>query len=45
MNDLDEALHNFINKDDKMAFHSVLQYNLEETRVSSLSIYQVDRIE
>nr|GEW64949.1 double-strand break repair protein MRE11 [Tanacetum cinerariifolium] len=32
VNDLDEALHNFINKDDKMAFHSCLQYNLEETR-------------
>lgn len=34
VNDLDEALHNFVNKDDKMAFYSCLQYNLEETRVS-----------
>lgn len=32
VNDLDEALHNFIHKDDKMAFYSCLQYNLEETR-------------
>lgn len=32
VNDLDEALHNFVNKDDRMAFHSCLQYNLEETR-------------
>ncbi|KAL6574959.1 meiotic recombination [Orobanche minor] len=32
VNDLDVALHNFVNKDDKMAFHSCLQYNLEETR-------------
>ncbi|CAI9303673.1 unnamed protein product [Lactuca saligna] len=32
VNDLDEALHNFVNKDDKMAFYSCLQYNLEETR-------------
>lgn len=32
VNDLDEALHNFVNKDDKTAFHSCLQYNLEETR-------------
>ena len=34
VNDLDVALHNFVNKDDKMAFYSCLQYNLEETRVS-----------
>ncbi|KAL0410072.1 UNVERIFIED_CONTAM: Double-strand break repair protein MRE11 [Sesamum latifolium] len=32
VNDLDVALHNFVNKDDKMAFYSCLQYNLEETR-------------
>ncbi|CAA0837870.1 Double-strand break repair protein MRE11 [Striga hermonthica] len=32
VNDLDVALHNFVSKDDKMAFHSCLQYNLEETR-------------
>ena len=38
VNDLDVALHNFVNKDDKMAFYSCVQYNLEETRVST-SIY------
>ncbi|XP_057777830.1 double-strand break repair protein MRE11 isoform X2 [Salvia miltiorrhiza] len=32
VNDLDDALHNFINKDDKMAFYACLKYNLEETR-------------
>ncbi|KAJ9551402.1 hypothetical protein OSB04_015447 [Centaurea solstitialis] len=32
VNDLDEALHNFVNKDDKMAFQACLQYNLDETR-------------
>lgn len=32
VNDLDVALHNFVNKDDKTAFYSCLQYNLEETR-------------
>ncbi|XP_073033136.1 double-strand break repair protein MRE11 isoform X2 [Primulina eburnea] len=32
VSDLDVALHNFVNKDDKMAFYSCLQYNLEETR-------------
>lgn len=37
VNDLDVALHNFVNKDDKMAFYSCVQYNLEETRVSSSS--------
>ena len=36
VNDLDDALHSFINKDDKMAFYSCLKYNLEETRVSDL---------
>lgn len=36
VNDLDVALHNFVNKDDKTAFYSCLQYNLEETRVSTL---------
>lgn len=35
VNDLDVALHNFVNKDDKMAFYSCVQYNLEETRVST----------
>ncbi|KAJ0953687.1 putative mre11, DNA-binding, metallo-dependent phosphatase, mre11, DNA-binding domain superfamily [Helianthus annuus] len=32
VNDLDEALQNFINKDDRMAFYTCLQYNIEETR-------------
>ncbi|EXB89636.1 Double-strand break repair protein MRE11 [Morus notabilis] len=32
VNDLDVALHNFVNKDDKMAFFSCIQYNLQETR-------------
>nr|XP_043628372.1 double-strand break repair protein MRE11 [Erigeron canadensis] len=31
VNDLDEALHNFVNKDDRNAFYSCLKYNLEET--------------
>jgi double-strand break repair protein MRE11 len=33
VDDLDIALHDFVNKDDKMAFYSCLQRNLEETRV------------
>lgn len=32
VNDLDIALHDFVNKDDKMAFYSCLQYNLQETK-------------
>ncbi|XP_021905827.1 double-strand break repair protein MRE11 isoform X2 [Carica papaya] len=32
VNDLDVALHNFVNKDDKLAFYSCVQYNIEETR-------------
>ncbi|CAH2069999.1 unnamed protein product [Thlaspi arvense] len=32
VNDLDVALHNFVNKDDKLAFYSCVQYNLQETR-------------
>ncbi|GAV85353.1 Metallophos domain-containing protein/Mre11_DNA_bind domain-containing protein [Cephalotus follicularis] len=32
VDDLDLALHNFVNKDDKLAFYSCLKYNLEETR-------------
>ncbi|KAK8676847.1 hypothetical protein V6N13_142408 [Hibiscus sabdariffa] len=32
VNDLDVALHNFVNKDDRLAFYNCLQYNLEETR-------------
>lgn len=35
VNDLDVALHNFVNKDDKMAFYSCVQYNIKETRVST----------
>lgn len=40
VNDLDVALHNFVNKDDKMAFYACLKYNLEETRVSCSCIIQ-----
>lgn len=36
VNDLDIALQNFVNKDDKMAFYSCVKYNIEETRVSTL---------
>ncbi|GMJ10227.1 ARABIDOPSIS MEIOTIC RECOMBINATION 11, MEIOTIC RECOMBINATION 11 [Hibiscus trionum] len=32
VNDLDVALQNFVNKDDKLAFFNCVQYNLEETR-------------
>ncbi|CAJ1957025.1 unnamed protein product [Sphenostylis stenocarpa] len=32
VNDLDIALQNFVNKDDKMAFYSCVQYNIQETR-------------
>ncbi|KAE8680165.1 gamma-glutamyl hydrolase [Hibiscus syriacus] len=32
VNDLDVALQNFVNKDDKLAFYNCVQYNLEETR-------------
>ncbi|KAI4333730.1 hypothetical protein L6164_018500 [Bauhinia variegata] len=32
VNNLDIALRNLVNKDDKMAFYSSVQYNLEETR-------------
>ncbi|CAA6675290.1 unnamed protein product [Spirodela intermedia] len=32
VNDLDIALHDFVNKDDKMAFYSCLQHTLEDTR-------------
>ena len=30
VNDLDVALHESVNKDDKLVFHSCLQHNLEE---------------
>ncbi|RVW93085.1 Double-strand break repair protein MRE11 [Vitis vinifera] len=39
VNDLDVALHNFVNKDDKMAFYSCVQYNLEETRILCLCVH------
>ncbi|ESW21624.1 hypothetical protein PHAVU_005G085700 [Phaseolus vulgaris] len=32
VNDLDIALQNFVNKDDKLAFYSCVQYNIQETR-------------
>ncbi|KAK5844607.1 hypothetical protein PVK06_000747 [Gossypium arboreum] len=32
VNDLDVALHNFVNKDEKLAFYNCVQYNFEETR-------------
>ncbi|CAI0375851.1 unnamed protein product [Linum tenue] len=32
VNDLDVALHNFVNKDDKMAFYTCVQHNIQETR-------------
>lgn len=32
--DLDNALHEFVSKDNKMAFFSCVRQNLEETRVS-----------
>lgn len=31
--ELGEALHAFVNKDDKQAFHLCVQHNLDETRV------------
>ncbi|KAH7433647.1 hypothetical protein KP509_07G079200 [Ceratopteris richardii] len=33
VNDLDIALHEFVNKDDRQAFYDCVQHNLEETRV------------
>ncbi|RVW86456.1 Double-strand break repair protein MRE11 [Vitis vinifera] len=41
VNDVDLALHNFVNKDDKMSFYSCVQYNLEETheRVKERSVH------
>jgi hypothetical protein len=36
VNDLDVALHEFVNKDDKQAFYACVQHNLEETRVCIL---------
>lgn len=41
VNDLDVALHNFVNKEDHRAFYNCLQYNLDETRVSSLSVNHI----
>ncbi|KAF7836778.1 double-strand break repair protein MRE11 [Senna tora] len=42
VNDLDIALHNFVNKDDKMAFYSCVKYNLEETRCFPLDLETED---
>jgi hypothetical protein len=39
VNDLDIALHNFVNKDDKMAFYTCVQYNIDETRVRFFMIF------
>ncbi|WVY99968.1 hypothetical protein V8G54_026038 [Vigna mungo] len=36
VNDLDIALQNFVNKDEKMAFYTCVQYNIQETRVKLL---------
>lgn len=33
LSDLDVALHDFVNKDEKLAFYSCVQHNIEETRV------------
>ena len=35
VNDLDIALHEFVDKDDKLAFHACVHRNLDETRVSN----------
>ncbi|KAK9089480.1 hypothetical protein Scep_028562 [Stephania cephalantha] len=45
VNDLDVALHEFVNKDDKMAFYTCLKYNLEETRerVKERSVLSKDK--
>lgn len=32
LSDLDVALHDFVNKDEKLAFYSCVQHNIEETR-------------
>lgn len=41
VNDLDVALHNFVNKDDKLAFYSCVQYNLQETRVCTFILLTI----
>jgi len=41
VNDLDVALHNFVNKDDKLAFYSCVQYNLQETRVCTIFYFTI----
>uniref|UniRef100_A0A1D1XIV7 Double-strand break repair protein n=1 Tax=Anthurium amnicola TaxID=1678845 RepID=A0A1D1XIV7_9ARAE len=45
VNDLDIALHEFVNKDDKMAFYSCLQHNLDETRNKLTGEADTSRIE
>ncbi|XP_010443002.1 PREDICTED: double-strand break repair protein MRE11-like [Camelina sativa] len=45
VNDLDVALHNFVNKDDKLAFYSCVQYNLQETRVKLAKDSDAQKIE
>ncbi|PAN40322.1 hypothetical protein PAHAL_7G306300 [Panicum hallii] len=45
VDDLDIALHDFVNKDDKMAFYSCLQRNLEETRSKLSSEADQSKIE
>ncbi|KAL3733767.1 hypothetical protein ACJRO7_023174 [Eucalyptus globulus] len=39
VNDLDKALHEFVKRDDKMAFYSCVQLNLEETRESIIPCF------
>ncbi|CAN6241050.1 unnamed protein product [Urochloa humidicola] len=45
VDDLDIALHDFVNKDDKMAFYACLQRNLEETRSKLSSEADQSKIE
>ncbi|KAF8651297.1 hypothetical protein HU200_063549 [Digitaria exilis] len=45
VDDLDIALHDFVNKDDKTAFYSCLQRNLEETRNKLSSEADTSKIE
>ncbi|MCO5582690.1 hypothetical protein L7F22_036589 [Adiantum nelumboides] len=44
VNDLDVALHEFVNKDDKQAFYDCVQHNLEETRAKLAEETDVMRI-
>ncbi|KAJ4762397.1 Double-strand break repair protein MRE11 [Rhynchospora pubera] len=45
VNDLDIALHDFVNKDDKTAFYACLQRNLEETRSKLQSEFNTTNLE